>query len=276
MCAANAVASRPRAPGALSTYPRVARAAVRRYSSYRLATLASALEYSVASMVRAFVLLAVVRARGPVRGFDAEEAVTFAFLAGGIEVALWLTAPTEIDGRIRTGDVITDLQRPVDFQGWWLSHEAGRAVYMVLTRGVPPYLFGLVVLHILAPASAGAALLFALSLALAFLVSFAWRFLVSLSGFWLLDTRGVVSIAGAIVTFASGALVPLDLLPTALGDALRVLPFAGMVQTPFDVFTGNRGALPAMAGQVVWAAGLLLIGRLVLRRAAAKVVVQGG
>jgi len=78
------------------------------------------------------------------------------------------------------------------------------------------------------------------------------------------------------VTFASGALLPLSLLPDGLADVMRVLPFASIVQTPFEVFTGERAVAPALAGQLVWAIVLLAVGRLVLRRAVAKVVIQGG
>jgi ABC-2 type transport system permease protein len=234
------------------------------------------LETAVASMIRAFVLLAVVRAIGEVGGMSPRGAATFAFLAGAIEQTLWITVPLDIDDRIRTGDVIVDLQRPVDFQLWWFGHDAGRAAHMVLARGIPPFVFGMVVLGIHPPASLASGALFVVSLALAYAVSFAWRFLISLSGFWLLDTRGAHSLAGGIVTVASGALIPLPLLPDAVAGVVRVLPFAAMVQTPFDVFTANRPAPGALLSQAAWAVGLLVLGRIVLHRAVTKLVVQGG
>lgn len=270
------VAARSHVPGRPAAYVAVARATARRYSTYRIATLAGVLETSVAAMIRAFVLVAVVRTIGGVGGMSPREAATFAFLAGAIEQTLWITVPLDIDARIRTGDVIVDLQRPVDFQLWWLAHDAGRAACMVLTRGVPPFLFGMVVLGIEAPASVASAGLFVVALALGFTVSYAWRFLVTLTGFWLLDTRGAHSLAGGIVTVASGALLPLTLLPDGMARVARVLPFAAMVQTPFDVFTGERSAIAALAGQAAWAVVLLVVGRVVLRRAVTKLVVQGG
>lgn len=277
MCAANAVdVSRPRASRPWSAYVAVARATFRRYSTYRMATFAYALETSVASMIQAFVLIAAVRTIGDSADLTRDEAATFAFLSGITQLALWVTVPLDIDGRIRTGDVIVDLQRPVDFQAWWCASEAGRAVHALLTRGLLPYVFGVVVLDIAVPESVGTFALYLLSLALGFTVAYAWRFIVSLSGFWMLDTRGAASLAGVIVTFASGALLPLSLLPDGLADVMRVLPFASIVQTPFEVFTGERAVAPALAGQLVWAIVLLAVGRLVLRRAVAKVVIQGG
>jgi ABC-2 type transport system permease protein len=260
----------------VGAYPWVARASIRRYSTYRVATLGSILENCVVSMLWGYVLLAVVRTTGTVHGLAPKEALTFAFVSGSIEASFWVTAPTEIDERIKTGDVVTDIQRPLDFQLYWLSHEAGRVVLMYLTRGIAQLAFGALVLHVLLPHDPGALALFVVTLTLGFVISFAWRFIVGLTGFWLLDTRGAVSLSGAIVTFSSGALLPLALLPSSVGRGLRWLPFAGIVQTPFDAFTGNRSVVGGIALQVVWAIVLLLVGRLMYRRALRRVVVQGG
>ena len=54
------------------------------------------------------------------------------YLWGWFDVAL----------RVRSGDVATDLQRPLDFQAYWLAQDLGRAAYHALFRGVPPFIFG--------------------------------------------------------------------------------------------------------------------------------------
>jgi ABC-2 type transport system permease protein len=260
----------------VGAYPWVARASVRRYSTYRMATVGAVVESSIASMIRAFVLLAAVHAIGTVRGLQPTQAATYAFLAGAIDASLQTVWPTDIDDRISTGEVIVDLQRPVDFQLWWFAHEAGRSAYMTLTRGIPSFLFGVLVLGIVVPRDVGAAALFTMSLALAFVVAFATRFLISLTGFWLLDTRGTNSLAGAIITFTSGSLLPLAFFPREVAHIMRVLPFAALIQTPFEVFTSSRPAVPALLSQAVWAVALLALGRVVLARAVRKVVIQGG
>jgi ABC-2 type transport system permease protein len=260
----------------VSLYWKIATTAFRRFSTYRIATAASVLENSAISMLRGFVYLAVVHARGGVHGLTPAGAMTFAFVAGGIETAFWITVPLDIVERIKTGDVVTDLYRPVDFQAWWLATEAGRAAFNVLGRGLPPLVFGLLVFDLIAPESVGALVLFVVSIVLAFAIVFAWKFAVSLSGFWLFDTRGAFSLAGVIVTVTSGALLPLALLPTWFAHAIRWLPFASIIQTPFELWSGGHAAAPLLLVQVAWAALLLVVGRVILRRAVARVVVQGG
>ena len=260
----------------MSLYWKIATTAFRRFSTYRIATAASVLENSAISMLRGFVYLAVVHARGGVDGLTPAGAMTFAFVAGAIESSLWITQPLEIGERIKTGDVVTDLYRPVDFQLWWLASEVGRGGFNLLGRGVPPVVLGALVFDLVVPGSIGSAVLFVVSIALAFAIVFAWKFAVSLSGFWLFDTRGAFSLAGVIVTVTSGALLPLALLPTWFAHAIRWLPFASIIQTPFDLWSGGHAAAPLLLVQLAWVAVLMLIGRVILRRAVARVVVQGG
>lgn len=260
----------------MSVLAHVAATSFHRHSTYRVATAAAVLENTVISMLRSLVYVAVVKASDDVVGFDTSEAITFAFVSGMIESSYWITYPTEIGERIRSGDVVTDLYRPVDFQGWWFASEAGRSAFAMLARGLPQLTVALLAFDLATPDTVGSALLFAASLALSFVLVFAWKFVVSLTGFWLLDVRGVVSLAGAVVTVMSGALLPLPLLPDGAAAVLRWLPPAAMINTPFALFAGGERALPHLATQVAWALVLLAAGRVVLGRAVAKVVVQGG
>ena len=256
-------------------FPFVARTSFRRHSTYRMAAAAAVLENTFVSLLRGLVYAAVVRTAGDVGAFDQSDALTFAFLAGMIESSFWVVAPTEIGERIRSGDVVIDLYRPVDFQLWWLASEAGRCGFNLLARGLAPVLVAFLAFDPTAPSPATFAWFLA-SLVLAFVLIFAWKFLVSLTGFWLLDVRGVTSLAGALVTVASGGLLPLALLPDGIARVLRWLPPASMINTPIELFLGGHAVLPRLALQAAWAVVVLLIGRIVLGRAVAKLVVQGG
>ena len=225
--------------------------------------------------MRGYVWLAVIRAGADAGGLDTTDIVTYAFVAGAVRAAFEPTWETEISERIRSGDVVTDLYRPVDFQLWWLAKEAGASGYRLLARGIPPMVVGALVFDFALPSSAATWLTFGISLSLALVLAFAWKLLVSLSAFWLLHPAGVVSLAGGLFTFGSGSLVPLAFMPDWLGGSLRWLPFAGMVQLPIEIVLG-RGVVGPLALQGFWVVALLVVGRVVLRRAERRLVVQGG
>ncbi|HEX4906746.1 MAG TPA: ABC-2 family transporter protein [Acidimicrobiales bacterium] len=225
--------------------------------------------------MRTYVWLAVLAAGADAGGLTRSDVVTYAFVTGGLSAALQPTWATEIVERIRSGDIVTDLYRPVDFQLWWLARDAGSSAYRLLTRAIPPLFIGGLVFDLALPTRAAVWLSFAVSVSLAFVLVYAWKLLVSLSGFWLLNPAGVVQLAAGLFTFGSGSLLPLAFMPDGLEGVLRWLPFAAMLQLPLEVLLGV-GTVEPLARQLVWAVVLLAAGRIVLRRAERKLVVQGG
>jgi len=263
----------------LRVYWEVARRGYGRYATYRAATVAGVLTNTVFGFIRAYILLAVFRARPTVGGFDAVDAVTFTFVTQGLMMPMGAFGRREIADRIRTGDVVADLYRPLDFQGYWLAHDAGRGAFLLLARGIPPVVLGALVFHLRLPDRPTTWLAFAVAVAIGMLVSFSIQFIVSLAGFWLIDDRGPNQLATSVQFFLSGMLLPLVLYPHWLATIARNSPFACMVELPVEVMLGKYpGArvLPVFALGLTWAAVLFAAGRLVLAAATRKVVVQGG
>lgn len=257
----------------------VARRGFRRYSTYRGATGAALFTNLVWGVLLSTVVSAVIRNRGgaPVNGYDETALVTQVWVGQGLLGVLdTFMRANDLSERIRTGDVVVDLYRPVDLHLWWAAVDAGRALFEGLVRFLPPVLIGLVFGARLPRAADLPAV--ALSLLLAVAVSFGIRFLVSASGFWVLDARGVMRLVLTMWIVGGGMTIPLPLLPDALGSVLRLLPFASTVQVVADVWVGRPQ--PGMAGalglQLLWAAALALTARVVLVRAVRRVVIQGG
>jgi ABC-2 type transport system permease protein len=164
----------------------------------------------------------------------------------------------------------------VDVQFAWLATDLGRAGYTTLTRLFIPVAFGAVFFGARGPATAGRAVAFAVGLVLAAVVSFACRFAVSLVAFWLVEIRGVLTFFSIGSGLLAGVIVPLHLFPDWGRAVAYATPFPAMLQAPADLWVG-RGAVPELlAMQAAWAVVTLAVGRLVLRRGVAKLVVQGG
>ncbi len=259
-------------------YVEVARRTYGRVSTYRRATVAGVFTNTIFGFLLAYVLRAVYEQRTSVGSFDVTDAVTFTFVAQGLLMPLGLFSTTEIADRIKTGDVIVDLQRPFDHQAWGAAVEYGKAGFYLLFRGIPPFVAGALVFHLRLP-GAGALCAFLGAVGLAIGISFAWRYLLQLSAFWLLDVRGPNQLGLLTAHFLCGAYVPIVFFPGWLELLCRVLPFAWMLQVPIEVWLGEHEGLELVAvytAQVGWLLALVCIGRLVLARAVRRVVVQGG
>lgn len=260
-------------------YWEVARRGFRRFATYRGATFAGVFTNTVFGFLKAYVLLALYEHQREIGGFDARDAVTFIFVSQGFLATVGAFGSLEIAERIKTGDIVSDLYRPIDFQNYWLAQDMGRAGFHAIFRGIPPFVIGAFVFDLVLPTSPVVIAAFLVGLALAAVLSFAVRFIVSLTAFWLIDERGAVQITGLVALFMSGFVVPVNFFPGWLADVARVLPWAAYVQLPIEVFLGkHHGAdlAAVLALQVAWTVALLAAGRLVLAAATRKVVVQGG
>ncbi|MGY6502243.1 MAG: ABC transporter permease [Acidimicrobiales bacterium] len=235
---------------------------------------------TVFGYLRAYILIAVaVAAGGTAGGWDQTELVTFAFLTQGMINVSQAFGDPELADRVRSGDVVVDLYRPVDLQMWWLAASLGRAAFTTLARGVPPIVLGAVVFDIRLVSTPLLIAAAAASVVMASVVGFAFRFIVNVTTFWLLDNRGVDAIATMTVSFFGGLLLPIVLFPSWLEQVARLLPLATMVQFPAEVMMGVHtatGVVQILALQVMWAVVLLGIGRRLLAAAGRKVVLQGG
>ena len=259
----------------------LARRGYRRYAAYPGATYAGLFTNVFFGFLIAYILLAVYDERDVIGGYDVRDAIAYVWISQGMLAVAGLFGAGwwELARRVQTGDVATDLQRPVDVQRAELMQDLGRAGYQTLWRAVPQFLLGLALFELTIPDEAGRWLLFALSIGLAVVVSFGIRFLVNLCAFWLLDYRGPVLLAIGVNLVLSGAIIPLAFFPEPLDAVARLTPFASLLQAPIDIYVGEPlgGKIAVvLALQASWALALLAVGRYALAAGTRKLVLQGG
>jgi ABC-2 type transport system permease protein len=230
--------------------------------------------------MRCFVLLAAAReAGGLAAGYDPEQIATYTWLSQGLIGTVMLWGWTDLGDRIRTGDVVSDLLRPIHPVTSYLAVDLGRAAYATLSRFAVPLALGAALFDLYMPRRPVSYPLFAVSVGLAVVVCFGCRYLVNAAAFWLLDMRGI----GLVWTFSSGVftglVVPLPFFPGWLAAGLWATPFPSIMQAPLDVIVERRSmpvTLALVAGQAAWAVALLLLCRYVQQRAERRMVIQGG
>jgi ABC-2 type transport system permease protein len=214
-----------------------------------------------------------------IAGYDVPSAVTYTWITQALIMIVMMWGWWDVEETIRSGDVVSDLSRPFSYLGYWLARDVGRAAYFVLFRAAPVMLVGQVLFGLRWPSSPLVWAAFAASTGLAIVISFAWRFLINLTAFWTTDARGIGAVAFAAVYFLSGLVIPLRFFPDWARGAALALPFAGILQTPADVFlertAGAELAWP-LGLQAFWALVLLGAAHLAVAAATRRVVIQGG
>lgn len=180
---------------------------------------------------------------------------------------------------IRTGDIATDLVRPVDFQARRFAEAAGLFAVELALVTVPLLLLFVLVLGVEPPASVAAGVGFALSLVIGFCVAFSVNTLVMGAAFWSTNVFGLQGAKRFVLEMLAGTLIPFEFLPGWLQVVANALPFKAMGYLPLSIYVGRLEG-PAMLGalgeQLAWAVGMALVTRLVWARGFRRLEAYGG
>ncbi len=196
-------------------------------------------------------------------------------------IMLWYR-DNELITLIVSGNIAYELCRPTDLYGFWYAKLIAQRLSGALLRCFPillvafllpyPYNFSL-------PPSAMAFILFLITLTLGVILIVAISMLIYISIFYTMSPTGSLLIFGVFGEFLSGLIIPVPLMPDMLKKLVYVLPFRYTSDLPFRVYAGNIGlreALISIAVQAAWIIVIIAIGRLWMKKALKRIVVQGG
>ena len=94
-----------------------------------------------------------------------------------------------------------------------------------------------------------------------------------------LDEKGIVNIFMVVTDILSGLVIPIPFFPEFLQNISNILPFRYISDFPFRLYVGNISIQEGLIGiivQIIWIVIILLLGRLLMKIALKKTVVQGG
>jgi ABC-2 type transport system permease protein len=232
----------------------------------------------VFGFMRCYVLLAVVGERAG--GYDPRQIATYVWVTQGLLSTVGVWSPIGLADRIRTGDVVADLLRPVPPVWSYLATDLGRAGFAGLTRFVGPIVVGALAFPLYRPHRLETYLLFMISAVLATVICFAGRYVTEAAAYWLLDARGPWITWMLLSNVLSGLVFPLSFLPGWLAALCwAATPFPWLLQAPIDIVVERdsaAGTAGLLAGQVAWTAIMVGLAGYVQRRGTRRLVVQGG
>lgn len=199
-------------------------------------------------------------------------------------LALFMTwfYENDIFSAITSGTIAYELVRPLNLYNKWFCQSAANRLAKALLRCLPILLVAFAVpapFKMSLPANALQFILFIISSALGLCVVVAFSMLVYITTFYTLSPLGVRIMAAVLSDFLAGAVIPLPFFPDGIRQAAELLPFAAMQNMPLRIYSGNIYGLDALRGialQVFWLFALVLTGKLAIKKALTKVIVQGG
>jgi ABC-2 type transport system permease protein len=187
-----------------------------------------------------------------------------------------------IIGSIKDGTVAYELLRPYDLYTWWYVKLVARRYALVMLRCLPIIVFALILpvpYNLSLPVSIGSFLMFLLTMFLGTIIVTAINMIVNSLAFFTNENRGISSIIYTIADLLEGSQIPLPLLSGFVLVIASFTPFRYIEDLPFRLYSGHidiMTGIKEISIELIWIIGLLIIGKLILKKALSKVSIQGG
>ena len=271
----------------LRGYVALGSARLRAMLQYRAVALAALATQVFWGLLRLMILDGFYGSAPHASDFSSLHYVSYIWLGQALFGLFPLSVDPLASERIRSGTVAYELLRPLDLYANWTISAIGWRIGRTVFRAAPLVLFAVFLLPLFGrpewalgpPADMAAAIGFAAGVLLAVLTSAAITMLGQAIMLWTLSSAGWNALVPGIAWVCSGMVVPLPYLPEWAQVVLELLPFAGLIDTPFRIYSGHlagAAAAQALAVQSAWVLVLVAGGHRLLARGLRKVVIQGG
>jgi ABC-2 type transport system permease protein len=263
----------------VKAYASVVSARIRMTLQYRVAALAGIATQLFWGMIRVMIFEAFYRSSTSSQPMTLEDVITYVWLGQALLAFFPWNADPEIGAMVRSGNIVYELTRPLDLYSFWFSRAIANRTGPALLRAAPIFVIAGLFLGFGLPPTFASFAAWLLATLGAILLSCAISNLLNISTLWTISGQGVSVLITASVCILSGQYVPLPFFPDWAQPILNWLPFRGLIDVPFRIYLGHlppEHVFSLFAHQIAWTAGLIALGKLVLRRGTRRLVVQGG
>jgi ABC-2 type transport system permease protein len=263
----------------MSSYWAILGARFRTLLQYRAAAFAGFGTQLWWGLMRVMIFEAFYRSTTAPQPMTIEQVITYIWLSQAMLAMLPWNIDSDIRAMVRSGTVAYELLRPVDLYWLWFSRAVALRSAPTVLRATPMFVLAGLFWGMQLPASWPAAGAWILAMGAALLLAAAVSTLLGITILWTISGEGIARLLTICVMVFAGTLVPLPLFPDWAQGFLNFLPFRGLVDIPFRLYTGHipaSHALPMLAHQLGWTLALIVMGKALLARGARRLVVQGG
>lgn len=211
------------------------------------------------------------------------DLVTYVWLNQAFFALIYIrTKDNDVLNSIKTGTVAYELCRPYDLYNWWYIKMLAKKYASVALRFLPIIVISLLLpstYSLNAPQSGLSFILFLITLLLGSLVLVSILMIIQSITFFTYHEGGISQILFLVAELLSGAFLPLPLMPDIIQKISYYLPFRLIGDLPFRIYSGNIGINDALLNilfQCIWIVILFFIGKMIMKYALKKVVIQGG
>lgn len=195
---------------------------------------------------------------------------------------VWGNVDQDLFEMILKGDIAYELCRPVSLYQMWFAKVSAARIANAAFRCIPILVVAMLLpkpYRLLLPKDFKTALLFAAAMVLGVGVTVSFCMLVYITAFFTISPQGLRLFCMSAVEFLSGSVIPIPFMPDPVRKIVELLPFAGMMNVPFRIYSGDlagQAMLHALGLQAFWLLVLAAAGKWLCKIAERRIVIQGG
>lgn len=187
-------------------------------------------------------------------GYDRAKILTYVF--GLIIVRAFVLSARAVDvaGEVSRGQLSNYLIRPVSYFKYWLTRDmSSKALNLAFAIGETVILYFILRPPFFVQTNFVLILGFLISVFLAIFIFFVLLFITSSVPFWMPEAAWGAQflLMVVVVEFLSGALFPLDVLPTGFQNVLSYTPFPYLIFFPLQVYLGKIVGVQLLKGIII-------------------------
>lgn len=200
-------------------------------------------------------------------GYDRAKIITYIFGIMLVRALVFSARSVDVPGEISEGTLTNYLLKPIGyFKYWWTRDISSKALNLAFSIVEFTILFVIFKPTFFWQTDPVYLFLFLISLIGANYLIFVIRFITSFVTFWVPELAwGAQFLFMTIITFLSGEVFPLDILPTFLQKIFYLTPFPYFLFFPLQVYLGKMSILMVLQGLLIagiWSAILTAVMKL--------------
>lgn len=220
------------------TYLKFISMAFQRSMAYRIEYFTAILNAFLYIFIFTSVWQALIPEGESMNGLSRSDMIRYAVLSTLIKVSFGRN-DSLLSSRVRSGEIAVDLMKPFSFPMMYFSDTIGSSLFQLFARAIPLLIFSIFFFDMSLNVTLSTFLYFLPLYLLSFILFFAMAFCISSSSFYFTDIFPFWIFYYAVITFASGAIIPLDFLPETIRNVLNASPFPYLFYYPTMALVGK-------------------------------------
>ncbi len=195
-------------------------------------------------------------------GYDRTKILTYVFGLVIVKALVFSTRIRDVAGEISQGTISNYLLKPVNYFKYWLTRDISSKVLNLIFAFFETFILFLILKPPFFIQTNFIAIFgFISSIIIAVFIFFTLLFIISSLTFWYPEAGWGVHflITVVVVEFLSGALFPLDILPSFLQNIIYYTPFPYLIFFPLQVYLGKISGFVFIRGLLISGAWALIL-----------------